>query len=265
MNQQINTIREALEAAQNGLKWYRDAHPGDDSGADDEMDAQLSEALAALAELEAAMREPVAWRTFDGEGGYDYRSYEDNEDYAADYVKRNGAKYADWVEPLYAAPPAQQADGPSAATVEEAARDVGKWLNERPNRPLDLRSVAMLAAHAQQAQPTESVLVDGIAYDTPAPVAAELLRLHLEGKQAQAEAVPQGLIDPGVVVSFAVARWNAEVANRPLVNVYRRNLDDVWRQVIRHFGGNPEALLGPDHDTRLQTGIRREARDGRRA
>lgn len=43
--------------------------------------------------------EPVAWRTFDGEGGYDYRTYDMNEDYAEDYAKRN-PKYAHWVEPL---------------------------------------------------------------------------------------------------------------------------------------------------------------------
>lgn len=41
--------------------------------------------------------------------------------------------------------------GPQATSIEEAARDVGKWLNERPNRPLDLRHVAMLCAHAQPA------------------------------------------------------------------------------------------------------------------
>lgn len=41
--------------------------------------------------------------------------------------------------------------GPQAATIEEATRDVGKWLNERPNRPLDLRHVAMLVHHAQAA------------------------------------------------------------------------------------------------------------------
>jgi hypothetical protein len=58
-------------------------------------------------------------------------------------------------------------------------------------------------------------------------------------------------IDPGVVVSFAVDRWLAEVSNRPLVNVHRRTLDDTWRQVIRRFGGDPEALLGPSHDTLL--------------
>lgn len=38
--------------------------------------------------------------------------------------------------------------------------------------------------------PTESVLVDGIAYDTPAPVAAELLRLHIEAQQAEPAAEP---------------------------------------------------------------------------
>ena len=51
---------------------------------------------------------------------------------------------------------AQQDDacdhGPQAETVEEAARDVGKWLNERPNRPLDLRHVAMLTHHAKRTQ-----------------------------------------------------------------------------------------------------------------
>ncbi len=42
--------------------------------------------------------------------------------------------------------------GPQAPSIEEAARDVGKWLNERPNRPIDLRHVAMLCAHAHAAQ-----------------------------------------------------------------------------------------------------------------
>lgn len=48
--------------------------------------------------------EPVAWRTFDGEGGYDYRDYDMNENYRDEYIKRNGTKYASWVEPLYTAP-----------------------------------------------------------------------------------------------------------------------------------------------------------------
>jgi hypothetical protein len=49
-------------------------------------------------------QEPVAWRTFDGEGGYDYRSYEDNETYRDEYIARNGQKYAGWVETLYTHP-----------------------------------------------------------------------------------------------------------------------------------------------------------------
>ena len=63
----------------------------------------------AIAALKAALAEPVqgpvAWRTFDGEGGWDYRDYENNEDYIYQYVKRNGGKYAHWVEPLYTTPP----------------------------------------------------------------------------------------------------------------------------------------------------------------
>ena len=57
---------------------------------------------------------------------------------------------------------AQAHEGPQAASLAEAVRDVGKWLNERPNRPLDLRSVAMLCAHAQQA---DSVQEDAARLD----------------------------------------------------------------------------------------------------
>ncbi len=49
-------------------------------------------------------------------------------------------------------------------------------------------------------------------------------------------------------LAWAVSCWRAEVANRPLINVHRRTLDDTWRQVIRYFGGDPVKLLGPAHD-----------------
>lgn len=49
-------------------------------------------------------------------------------------------------------------------------------------------------------------------------------------------------------VAWATSRWDAEVKNRPLQNVHRRSLDDTWRQVIRHFGGDDEILCGPPHD-----------------
>lgn len=51
-------------------------------------------------------QEPVAWRTFDGEGGYDYRSYEMNENYDKEWAERN-PNHAHWVEPLYTAPQKQ--------------------------------------------------------------------------------------------------------------------------------------------------------------
>ena len=47
---------------------------------------------------------PVAFRTFDGEGGYDYRSYDDNEDYLAEWEKLN-PRHKGWVEPLYVTRP----------------------------------------------------------------------------------------------------------------------------------------------------------------
>lgn len=68
-----------------------------------EIRAERDAALAELAALKGG-REPDAWRNFDGEGGYDYT---DDEETAERWKKNNGARYADWVEPLYLAPPAQ--------------------------------------------------------------------------------------------------------------------------------------------------------------
>ena len=44
-------------------------------------------------------------------------------------------------------------------------------------------------------------------------------------------------------VRWAVRRWETEVKNRPLQNIHRRQLDDTWRQVIRHFGGDDCCIL----------------------
>jgi hypothetical protein len=58
---------------------------------------------------------------------------------------------------------------------------------------------------------------------------------------------------PADIVEWAVTRWQSEVANRPIVNIHRRTLDGTWRQVIRHFGGDPDALVGPSHDKLIDT------------
>ena len=51
------------------------------------------------------------------------------------------------------------------------------------------------------------------------------------------------------LLTWATGKWYAEVSERPLVNVHRRSLDDTWRTVIRYAGGDPDVLIGKDHDT----------------
>ena len=70
--------------------------------------AAKTKALPVLRQaLETEKQEPVAWRTFDGEGGYDYRSYEMNETYDKEWAERN-PNHKGWVEPLYTAPPKRE-------------------------------------------------------------------------------------------------------------------------------------------------------------
>ena len=54
--------------------------------------------------------------------------------------------------------------------------------------------------------------------------------------------------DVAGLLEWAVDRWHAEVANRPLQNRLRRTLDDTWRQVILKLGGDTGLLCGPAHD-----------------
>ena len=66
--------------------------------------AEIEAMRAKITEMEK--QGSVAWRTFDGEGGYDYRNVADNEDYQAVWEARN-PNHKGWVEPLYLAPGAQ--------------------------------------------------------------------------------------------------------------------------------------------------------------
>lgn len=47
--------------------------------------------------------DPVAWRVFDGEGGYDYTTYFENEDLDKWYRERTDF-YKTWCEKLYTIP-----------------------------------------------------------------------------------------------------------------------------------------------------------------
>ncbi len=93
---EIERLAARLEAAEKSdaesLAMYRKAR--------DERD----ELRAKIERMER--QEPVAWRTFDGEGGYDYRNFAGNEDYQAVWEARN-PNHKGWVEPLYALPGAK--------------------------------------------------------------------------------------------------------------------------------------------------------------
>lgn len=58
--QEPASLAEVLEAARNGLQWYRDTYPEADSGADDEMMAQIDAALAAAPAQQAGAPLPLA-------------------------------------------------------------------------------------------------------------------------------------------------------------------------------------------------------------
>ena len=88
----------------------------------------LDAALAAPTQPAAQAQEPVAWRTFDGEGNYDFRDYFMNERYAADFRSRN-PKHADWVEPLYthlALTAQAQEDAPDDSALEDIAHSANQ-------------------------------------------------------------------------------------------------------------------------------------------
>jgi hypothetical protein len=84
-----------------------------------------NKATAAIKEaLAQPEQEPVAWRTFDGEGGYDYRSYEDNESYADDWNKRN-PNHVGWVDELYTHSPQ-----PEQEPIYQYQMANGSWIDQ---------------------------------------------------------------------------------------------------------------------------------------
>jgi hypothetical protein len=107
---------------------------------------------------EKQQAEPVAWRTFDGEGGYDYRTYDD-ENYAQEWAQRNPS-HENWVEPLYAAP--QQAvlekDWPQAVreSQQRARLDLrlaGRKKSTQAEAEFAVPHLVEDAGEAQQAEP----------------------------------------------------------------------------------------------------------------
>ena len=84
--------------------------------------------------------EPVAWREFDGEGGYYFRTYEHNEDYAAKW-DANNPNHKGWVEPLYTTPPQRK------PLTDEEINNLDKWLEQAPYWRVLKLARAIEAAH----------------------------------------------------------------------------------------------------------------------
>ena len=110
----IKVIEQMVEA----LEW---CHGGEPVGTADAIKAGKK----LVAELES--QEPVAWRTFDGEGQYEYRAYEENESYADEWDKRN-PNHKGWVDPLYTHPPQRTWVGLTDEEMEATFIECGgKW------------------------------------------------------------------------------------------------------------------------------------------
>ena len=75
--------------------------------------------------------EPVAWMTFDGEYSYELMLVNGNEDYRNEYIKRNGEKYKDWVQPLYTHPVKEHfEDEPQAEELHEIMQSNAELTDE---------------------------------------------------------------------------------------------------------------------------------------
>ena len=120
-----------------------------------------------------------------------------------------------------------------------------RWLVRLVGKGQAIIDLKPYAAVDGQRHETNDILGFGDTFEEAAKIALSLSEFVEPSKVS---------IDANYVIDWAIGRWKAEVANRDLVNIHRRSLDDAWRQVIRMAGGNPDELVGPSHDELLQKG-----------
>ena len=90
---------------------------------DERLIGEAADLLERVYSQPVELPEGVAWRTFDGEGGYDYRAYDDNENYAAEWARRN-PNHSGWVDQLYTSDQLTKAvQEATARALEAAARE----------------------------------------------------------------------------------------------------------------------------------------------
>lgn len=59
-----------------------------------------------------------------------------------------------------------------------------------------------------------------------------------------------------VIANWLSEQWHREVANRPLANVHRAELDAKWRQLLSRVGVDHRARLGPTHEELLADALK---------
>ena len=129
MTDQITIPRALLEQAMNALllpcdRWNKQQF---------KIVTAAAEAIRAELAKPVEPVEPAAWRTFDGEGGYMFRAYEDNEDYQEWFEKRN-PHHKGWVEPLYLHPPTPAwCDAPEVAALKAERDETNAKVSGRPH------------------------------------------------------------------------------------------------------------------------------------
>jgi hypothetical protein len=134
---------------------------------------------ARIALAAAPAQQPFAWATFDGEGGYDLRLYEGNENYRHEYIQRNGEKYADWVLALGVIPPAAPAQQPTDGMTEPLSKKL--WCDLKTDRE---RSQWLLMGRGYET----GVVSRGVATDLAmAYHRLDLFSTQAAGKDAEAK------------------------------------------------------------------------------
>ncbi len=111
-------LRSKIEAAENDAA-HQKALAASALRVAEGWERKCGELRAKVAEM--GQQEPVGVLhvgSYYGEGGYDYRSYEDNENYKLGWDARN-PNHIGWVEPLYALPGAQPAPSVPREAIEK--------------------------------------------------------------------------------------------------------------------------------------------------
>jgi hypothetical protein len=149
------------------------------------------------------------------------------------------------------------------AGLEEGVSVMQYLLTQEEYDQMELRDESLLAAYRDLAVALFGVLKDAAEFD---PVRSPRGRLmtpeairyfhanfepQIERLEERYRVKSQETPLEEELADWVLSRWVAEVENRPLQNIYRRTLDDTWRQVYRKLTNGNE-IPGAAHDTLVE-------------